>query len=284
MYSAWIIEYAHAPYQPVGSLLSGRYNAGTRELAFSFVLLKGEGHIVLIDLGTNGRDEETVRMHTRDGITNWQPPQKTLARVGVHPEEVDTVFITHAHYDHIDNWAAFPNAQFIMQEDELMGWELILAQGNSRSNLCYAVKTDNIREARKLATEGRMKLVRGKVQGVLPGIDLLPAYNGHTFASQYVVLHQQGQEYAFIGDIAYVRENISGENGDRAYIPVGLATGSATSQFATYDEILNVVKGDLDRVIIVHDPRNWTIYPSREYEDGLHIAEICAHGDDSIFH
>ena len=51
----------------------------------------------------------------------------------------------------------------------------------------------------------------------------------------------------------------------------------------SYEKILCVAGGDLNRVIIGHETDNWTRYPSKQYEDGLHVAEIAlAEGEASV--
>lgn len=275
MYSIWLMEYAHVEQQPISSVLSGQHNKGTRELAFSYVLLVGNGHTVLIDTGTDGESELTKKMHARDGVKLWQPPEAVLGKVGVKPEDVDTVLITHAHYDHMDNLHAFPNAKFIVQEKEILGWTWAMSREKRFRSPNMALKPDNIHEALRLIEEGRMKLVDGEVRDVLPGIDLYPAYDGHTFASQIVAVRRGEDALAFVGDIAYVRENILGIGGDGVYVPVGLAVGSPYNQMKSFDDIIRIVKGKKEKIVIGHETDNWKLYPSRKYEDGLYVAEIC---------
>jgi N-acyl homoserine lactone hydrolase len=280
MYSIWLMEYAHVAQQPLSSVLSGQHNKGTRELAFTYALLVGGGHTVLIDTGTNGEDEHTKELHKRDGVQLWQPPQEVLGKVGVKPEDVDTVLITHAHYDHMDNLRAFPKAQFIVQEKEILGWTWAMSREKRFRAPNMALKPDNIHEALRLVEEGRMKLVDGEVRDILPGIDLYPAYDGHTFASQIVAVRRGDDALAFVGDIVYVRENIGGINGDGVYVPVGLAVGSPYNQMKSFDDIVRIVKGKKENIVIGHETDNWTLYSSRKYDDGLHVAEIClAQGD-----
>ena len=282
MYSIWVLEYGHVYNQAIGSVLSGQFNRGCCELTFTYALLKGNGHTIMIDTGTNESDPVTKAYHARDGVENWQPPEKVLAKIGVRPEEVDTVLLTHAHYDHMDNLAAFPNAQFYIQERELLGWTWAMTREKRFRAPNMAMKPQNILDALKLADEGRMHLVDGVVRDILPDIDLHPAFDGHTFGSQIVAVHAGEDVLAFVGDVMYMRENITGIDGSGCYIPVGMASGNPYSQMRTFEEIVKLVKGEQRNIIIGHSPDLYEIYPSRKYDDGLYVAEIClADGEKS---
>ena len=42
-----------------------------------------------------------------------------LAKAGVKPEEIDIVVLTHLHWDHVGDVDKFPNAEFIVSQEEL---------------------------------------------------------------------------------------------------------------------------------------------------------------------
>ena len=278
MYSIWVLEYGHVYGAARGALLSGQFNGSSCELSYSYTLLRGEGHTVLIDTGSNGFDDTTKRYHQRDGVKHWQPPEKILAKTGVTPEEVDTVLLTHAHYDHMDNLAAFPNAEFYLQERELLGWIWAMTREKRFRFPLAALKTQNVYEALKLAEDGRMHLVNGETKDILPGIDLYPAFDGHTFGSQIVAVRNGEDVFAFTGDAAYLRENLTGFDGSGQYIPIGMASGDPYHQMETFDLIEKLVKGVEKNIIIGHSPEVYEMYPSKKYDDLLCVAEISLAG------
>ena len=252
-------------------------------MTIRITLLKGEGRTVLIDTGTNGFDETTRKLHERDHLTGWQPPEKILAKVGVRPEEVDTVLLTHAHYDHMDNMGAFPNADFYIQEREMMGWIWAMTREKRFRYPLVSLKSQNIYDALKLAGEGRMHLVDGKAENILTGIDLLPAFDGHTFGSQIVAVHNGDDTLIFVGDVMYVPENLTGINGSGQYVPVGMAVGDTYSQMKTFDEVMKLADGRIEKIIIGHSPEIYSQYPTATYDDNLRVAEIIrTPGDASL--
>lgn len=278
-YSMWLLEYAYVPVQPISSVLAGQHNKGTRTLAFTYLAIKGEGHNILIDVGTDAANEYTKKLSERDSITNWNPPDKVLANIGLKPEDIDTVIFTHAHYDHMDNMDAFPNAHFYLQTKELLGWISAMSLGKKYSSLQMALNPDDIVNAVKKLAEGRMTLLDGEYKNILPGIQLYPAYDGHTYASQIIEVDndENGNEdkWFLVGDLVYVDQNLTGINNDGIYVPVGLGVGSQFNMMKTYDEILKMSHGRMERIVIGHESSNWTKYKSWTTKENLHVAELC---------
>src|SRR5512135_186512 len=156
-YSMWLIEYAHCPTQPVGSLLAGQHNQGETMLAFTYLVLRGEGHVALVDVGYNYAGNGKAKAD-HFGVTDWQPPDRLLAKVGLRPADVDTIILTHAHFDHMGNLPAFPNAKLFLQQRELSEWINVLGKGPKYGFLTQAIDPEDIVAAVRAAGEGRLVL------------------------------------------------------------------------------------------------------------------------------
>lgn len=82
-------------------------------LDFYVWLLRSEDRVILVDTGFDAEEAKTrARVIERD-------PAEALAALGVTPEMVDTVIVTHLHYDHAGGLASYPNARFHLQAAEM---------------------------------------------------------------------------------------------------------------------------------------------------------------------
>lgn len=281
-YSIWVLEYAYVPNYAVGGVIYGAHNEGTLKLPYCYAVIKGNGHTIMVDVGYNYKEYGKV-LAERFGVVNWRDPKTVLAEVGITPEEVDTVFVTHAHFDHFGNVEDFPNARFYIQEQEFTKWLWALTLPKQFDWLQGALDPGDILRATQLATEGRLVLIDGDMQDVLPNIDLFAAPDTHTFGSQFIRVRNDERDDSWIlaGDLVYVFENVRGRDDDGKYIPVGLASGSQVNLLLATDRMMDLVGRDPKRIIPVHEERLVDVFPSRISSEGLHVVEIALAGDET---
>lgn len=147
----------------------------------TIVLLRGHGRVALIDVGAFG-----VR-HLL---------QHKLHDLGLSPEDVTDVVLTHAHYDHAINWTLFAHARIHISGFEL-DWSLTAPWGKTPVPELY------VKELAQWAT----------LQRVEPGQEILPgltahAAPGHTPGHLVFVLAGRTRDVVFTGDAAKNRPEL----------------------------------------------------------------------------
>ncbi len=140
---------------------------------------------VLVDTGIGDKWDEKARDIYR--IEHTDTIESSLARVGLKPEDITRVVLTHLHFDHagaatkLDSTGKpvprFPNARYYVQQRE---WELAI-NPNRRSRAAYL--PDNFLP---LQEAGQLELIDGDFQLGL-GLELVLT-GGHTPGHQIVMV------------------------------------------------------------------------------------------------
>jgi glyoxylase-like metal-dependent hydrolase (beta-lactamase superfamily II) len=282
-YSIHVLEYCHVPKHHKGGMIYGAHNEGTLNVPYCYVLIRGKGHVAMVDVGYNHKD---WGKHLGDlfGVANWHSPRDVLGELGLTPEDIDSIFITHAHFDHFGNVAEFPKATFYMQREEIEKWVWAMALPDRMRWVMMATDPSDILRGVGLAAEGRLRLVEGAVENILPGIDLHLARDSHTYGSMWVTVRNDGRAqsedtWILAGDLIYQYANLKNDGViigvETMYNPVGFAVGSITNLILATEAIMKQVGHDYRRVIPVHEQGVADNFPSRITKNGLRISEIC---------
>ncbi len=286
LYSLRVLEYAAVERFP-NSVIMQSGGEGTRRLPYGYVLITGPGVTALVDVGYR-HEAYGKALAESYGVSNWHAPEAVLAECQVAPQDVTHVFITHAHFDHMGNIAAFPNAIFYIQEAELREWVSALAHPRQLRWLLGALDPADLMAVLELAANGRLVAVDGDREDVLPGIDLRAALDTHTPGCMFVHVRNDGlresqDSWILCGDLIYSYENLLGPDpADPQIVPIGLATGSQTRLIETSARMLALVQQDWRRVVPVHEERLPEFFPTRVTEAGLRLIELTlADGDAS---
>ncbi|BCB75733.1 N-acyl homoserine lactonase family protein [Phytohabitans flavus] len=277
-YSIWILEYGFVDRFPASNIFAAQPNEGHRRMPYCFGLVRSADRCVLVDTGFV---DQTVydRLTAKYGYTRWRAPVDMLAAVGVQPEQVDTILLTHNHFDHAGCVDAFPDAHVYIQRREI---DRYLAAAARPGRFEFLTRFSQADLPQRLAAR-RSTLVEGTFE-VAPGIELRPAYDTHTAGSQVVaVTNEVDGPWVFAGDNVYSYENVEGLRGDGVLVPIAMSTGSATTWLDFADGLLESVGRETRRILPFHEPAVWDRFPTATVDGELHIAEISlAAGHPSI--
>jgi glyoxylase-like metal-dependent hydrolase (beta-lactamase superfamily II) len=271
-YSIWIVEYARVVKYPVSGVLYGRHNQGTLVLPYGYAVLHSDDHLAVVDCGFDNAEFGKV-LADMYGVSDWAPPDVVLPRIGFSPEDVDTLILTHNHFDHAGGVELFPNAHIYLQQREVSRYMWARGLPDRLQWLTTAVDPDLMLALVQRLKDGRLTLIDGEAE-VLPGVRCVPAHDTHTAGSQYVTLDQHDGRWLLAGDNCYVWENFVGSQEGGQFVPIGLAFGSMERCILTMDEMYRYVDGDIRRIVPFHEQELWQQFPTHTFDDGLHVAEV----------
>ena len=167
------------------------------EYATNCLLVEGRGQRILIETG-NG-DKFPPKEREIYGIDHDQSIEKNLRALGVEPESIDVVVMTHLHFDHAGGatrWhgetpiPVFPRARHVVQRGEYDD----ATHPHERSRASYLAENFV-----PLAKFGLLAPVAGEAE-VAPGVHVVPT-PGHTPHHQSVLVDTGEGKVLFLGDV-----------------------------------------------------------------------------------
>ena len=178
------------------SLLAGAYVKSPVETSVNGFLVNTGSKLVLIDTGAGGLAGPTLGKLL-----------SSLKASGYSPEQVDEVYITHLHLDHVgglataDGRAVFPNANVRLDAKDGNYWlsqqNLTAAPADMKSTFKGAMAS-----LKPYAEAGRFKPFNGATE-LTPGIRSVSAY-GHTPGHTVYAIENEGQKLVVWGDLVHV--------------------------------------------------------------------------------
>jgi glyoxylase-like metal-dependent hydrolase (beta-lactamase superfamily II) len=269
----YVIEFARSHNQPWVDLVNGMYDDGPTDLPFSFILARCGDRNVLVDTGFM-KNETGPNFSDKFGIPWWISPVRMLAELGLSPDDITDIIVSHAHFDHMGSIDQFPKARLYLQKQELLSWHEAMALPPQYGFLTAIIDPDNLRAAFDASVEHRLTLVDGDRDNLLPGIHVRLG-KGHTMGQQFVIVETSRGRVVLSGDCVYSSRQLTGHKHDGVYQPLNNAVGSVWDQLETIDRINSEIGGDLGRLIILHDSERWKGLPVVKEIDGFRIVKAA---------
>nr|WP_295921932.1 N-acyl homoserine lactonase family protein [uncultured Dyadobacter sp.] len=198
-YEVFVIKFAGSgrPFAEGDWALGGPKDVPVR-IDFMFWLLKGsEGRNVLVDAGFLA---EKVREEKYFEITGYVRPDSALLRIGIKPESITDIILSHPHWDHVGGASLFPNAKVWMQKADFQGFVGTAWQKDGSKG---GFNKADVRLLIELNLAGRLNLVDGDNKEILPGITVFTG-SKHTYDSQYVVVSNGEHKIVIASDNVWI--------------------------------------------------------------------------------
>ena len=245
-FDVYAIRFATIENFPVSSLISGADRSRRLDIAMTVWVLKGvNGRVALVDSGFH-RDQYFTSFAVKDFVL----PSEAIAPLGIKPEEVTDIFLSHMHWDHAGGIDLFPAARVWVQKDE---FEYYTGEAWQSRNTHGGIDADDVLEMVKRNTMGRVTLVRGEDETSISGIGFHVG-GKHTWQSQFVsVQTRAGGTVVLASDNVYLYKNLD------THKPIA-QTLDADSNLRTQDRMRSLASA-LKLVVPDHDPAVFDRFP-----------------------
>ncbi len=242
-YQVYAIRYATLRDFSVAGLVAGADPSRKMDIAMMVWLIKGNGRNILFDCGFY-REKFMRQWHPAD----YETPSSAVQRAGVKPEDVTDIIISHIHWDHADGFDLFPAARIWIQKEELEYYAGEAWQGHRRT----AADAEDILGLIRLNIDGKVNLVHGDAQEILPGI-VCNTGGKHTWQSQFITVRTAAGTVVLASDNVYLNENLE------KHVPIA-ATLDPASNLRAQDRMKQLAASP--RLILTgHDPAVMKSFP-----------------------
>ncbi|MFB9844829.1 N-acyl homoserine lactonase family protein [Mucilaginibacter ginsenosidivorans] len=220
----------------------------TVKVDFVIWLIKGSnGKNILVDAGFLSDIPEAKEFNP----VNYVRPDSTLMKIGLRPEDITDVILTHPHWDHIDGVGLFPNAHIWIQKDDYNYFIGALPE-KPDSNAGYNKR--DIVKMQELYSTGKVTLVDGDNKQLIPGITV---YTGsrHTYNSQYVGVKTGKDRIILASDNIWIYYSLE------HMVPASFGGTLDPAGYVRAMKRMKTLASNPKYIIPGHDARMFTIFP-----------------------
>ena len=255
VYEVFALRYATVERRRPENFMVHDPHDGPMPMDYFVWVIRGADRTWLVDTGFN-RHAAEVRKRTF-----LRCPIASLIHLGLQPDDVTDVIVTHLHYDHAGNVNLLPQARIHLQEQELQ-----YATGRYMTHplLRHAYSVDDVVEIIRGVYNDRISFYSGD-QEIAPGVQLV-LVGGHTAGLQAVRVHTARGWVVLASDASHYYENMQHESPFPIVFHVG-------QMLDGYRRLLSLADSD-DHLIPGHDPLVRQRYPHYHIPD---LDIVCLH-------
>ena len=237
------IKYGHHPRPASENFLGGDTHDINMPLDYFVWAIVGANGSIIVDTGF----DEAVG--TRRGRQTVKPVRAGLNAIGIDPDKVDTVIMSHLHYDHSGNTELFPRARYHLQD-----CEMAYATGRCMCHplIAHSFEPDYVVSMVRKVFAGRVNFHDGEGE-VAPGVTV-HRIGGHTKGLQCVRVDTRIGPVVLAADCAHLYTHLD----QGRVFPTTYNVAEVLEGYGT----LKRLAGAANRLVPGHDPQVLKRYPA----------------------
>jgi len=243
LYEVYALKYADRPGRTrADSFLLDDDHASPHDMDYFLWVVRNGSRTIVVD---TGYDQAEGNRRSRPILND---PVACLRLLGIAPEDVGTVIITHLHYDHAGALDRFPRATFHLQAAEMAyATGPCMCHGTLRAPFTAEHVCQMIRHI----YSGRVVFHDGDAQ-VAPGVEVA-AIGGHSRGLQAVRVRTRRGTMVLASDASHYYENFMREK----VFPIVVDVEAMLAGFRRLPRLADAT----DLVVPGHDPLVRAIFP-----------------------
>ena len=258
IHEIYAIRYGHHDRQSSENFIGGDPHDTLQPLAYFIWAIVGPHGTFIVDTGF---DQAMAR---RRGRVLVRPIEEGLTALGIAPDAVEEVIVSHLHYDHCGNHDLFPRARYHLQDVE-MAYATGRCMCHGQMRVPFEVD-DVVAMVRKVFA-GRVIFHDG-AEALAPGITVHHV-GGHSKGLQCVRVNTRRGHVVLASDASHLYAHV---NEGRVF-PVTYSVADTLEGYAT----LRKLAESHDHIIPGHDPKVLELYPAvrEELEDWIVRLDVA---------
>jgi glyoxylase-like metal-dependent hydrolase (beta-lactamase superfamily II) len=241
-FEVYAIRYATVERRRAENFMAHDPHDGPMPMDYFVWVIRGATRTFVVDTGFTA---ETASQRKRTWL---RCPIRSLENLGISPEEVSDVIITHLHYDHAGNVNLLPKATIHIQESEL---QYATGRYMRYDTLRHPYAVDDVVDIVRGVYDKRVAFYNGDEE-IVPGIQLVHV-GGHTQGLQAVRVHTERGWIVLASDASHFYANITQESPFPIVHNVG-------DMLDGYHKLLRLCPTP-DHLVPGHDPLVFERYP-----------------------
>lgn len=242
-HEVYAIRYAHHDRKASENYLHGDPHDVLQPLAYFVWAIVGPHGTFVVDTGFDRA------MADKRGRTLLRGVGDGLKALGIAPDGVSDVIVTHLHYDHCGNHDLFPRARYHLQDVEM-------AYATGRC-MCHAeiripFETDDVVAMVRKVFAGRVEFHDGAEQ-IAPGITV-HRIGGHSKGLQSVRVRTPRGHVVLASDASHLYAHVT----EARVFPITYSVAETLEGYST----LRKLADSLDHIVPGHDPQVLARYPA----------------------